>query len=301
MAGLHRIAAFLTFGLLLSLLWPGAVLAQSGVWTARTVSGQVQVSRSATDPSQALVVGDTVSPTAVIITGPRSSATIERSGDRIDIAAGTRVELQPDATSTTVLQAFGRAVYEVVSGRGPRFKVRTPFLVAGVKGTIFAVTVVGQTATVSVSEGVVGVSPPTESGDFQSADVTAGLSANVGFGPGGLSLSVGATPPGQDPSSTRGNLDAAPSGSRSAAPGRGNSQAAQAGQRGSGNGRGNSGQENGNSQNGGPESVSVSVGSASGNAGGNGGGNTGGNGGGNAGGNGGGNAGGNGNGNGNGP
>ena len=75
MAGLHRIAAFLTFGLLLSLLWTGAVLAQSGVWTARTVSGQVQVSRSATDPSQVVPNPRISAGSTVGVTGSISALT----------------------------------------------------------------------------------------------------------------------------------------------------------------------------------------------------------------------------------
>ncbi|NQV80849.1 MAG: FecR domain-containing protein, partial [Alphaproteobacteria bacterium] len=282
-----QFTAFFALSLVITLFWSGLAHAQNSAWTARAVAGSVQVSQNATNASQALAAGDIISATAVITTGPRSSAVIERNGDRIDIAAGTRVELSPLPSSTTVLQAFGRAVYDIVTGGGPRFQVRTPFLVAGVKGTIFGVTVTGQTATVSVSEGIVGVSPPTSAGDFQSADVTAGLSANVSFGPSGLSIAIGDTPAGQDPATSRGNLNTAPDGSRSAAPNRGNSQTGQNSGRGSGNGRGNSGQGNRDSQDADSQSVSINV-DGGGNAGGDGGGNAGGDGGGNAGGNGGG-------------
>ncbi len=279
--------------------------AQTGNWTVISVSGSVRGAPDVASGLQVLAAGDSVGGSAVVVTGPGSRAVIERNGDEIEIAPNTRVELQPETNSTWVLQSVGRAVYNIVTGGGPRFEVRTPFLVAGVKGTVFSVTVAADRADVAVSEGIVGVTPPSPSADFQSADVTPGQSASVAFGVGGagLSINVDDTPAGQDPESVRGatppNASQSNNGNGAANGngGRGNSQAAEASRGNGGNGNNAGGNGNGNGNGFGLTSVDE----GGGNAGGNGGGNAGGNGGGNAGGNGGGNAGGNGGGNGNGP
>ncbi|MEK9946772.1 MAG: FecR domain-containing protein [Alphaproteobacteria bacterium] len=162
------------------------------------------------------------------MTGTNGRALLDRDGDRIQITPNARMELAPTATSTTVLQRAGRAVYDIVTGGRPRFKVETPYLVAGVKGTVFSVTVTTTGASVSVSEGVVSVDPPTPSG-FSAADVGAGQSAAVAVEAGSLSITVGDTPAGDVPAPLHDDS------TRSAAPERGNSTATSA----RGTGRGN--------------------------------------------------------------
>ena len=291
-----QLIAFALLGLV-GVFASGGAYAQTGSWTVISARGSVQAAADTTGTLQSLAVGDAVTANAVIVSGTDGRAVLERAGDKIDIAPNTRIELQPEAASTTVLQSVGRAVYDIVTGGGPRFEVRTPFLIAGVKGTVFSVTVTGQGTAVSVSEGVVGVSPSGAGQGFAAADVTPGQSANASFGAGGLSVTVGGTPPGQDPESVRGASPPSDSRSDAAPANRGNGTTAQAARGNSGNGNGNGAGNNanggnGNNGNGGGLGLS-SVDNPGGNAGGNGGGNAGGNGSGNAGGNGGGNAGGN--------
>jgi hypothetical protein len=59
--------------------------------------------------------------------------------------------------NTSVVQEYGSVVYEVDGGAHSDFRVVTPHLVAGVKGTVFLVTVTETYATVTVREGVVEV------------------------------------------------------------------------------------------------------------------------------------------------
>ena len=262
-----------------ALVWTGAALAQDGPWTVVSADGVVSAAVSANAVLQPVRAGDTVSATALIVTGTNGRALLDRDGDRIQITPSARMELAPTATSTTVLQRAGRAVYDIVTGGRPRFKVETPYLVAGVKGTVFSVTVTTTGASVSVSEGVVSVDPPTPSG-FSAADVGAGQSAAVAVEAGSLSITVGDTPAGDVPAPLHDDS------TRSAAPERGNSTAtsARGTGRGNANGRGNSqGRGQAAAQFDG-DVVSIDTSSAGGGGGGGGGGGDGGNAGGNSGG-----------------
>ena len=91
------------------------------------------------------------------------------------------------ATPASYLGKVGEAMLATRRARG-RFEVHTPFLVAGVKGTRFDVSVSTQGATVSVSEGVVGVS---NRDGGSSVDVNAGQTASTSSATGNsVSLST---------------------------------------------------------------------------------------------------------------
>lgn len=165
-----------------------------------SADGVVSAAVTPNAPLQPIAQGQLIAATAMIVTGLDGRALIDRAGDRIEITPGTRLQLEPQASTTSVLQRAGRAIYDIVTGGKPRFDVRTPFLVAGVKGTVFSVTVT--TSGASVSEGVVGVSPPTPDG-FDAADVGAGSSAAVSVAAAGLSITVEDTPAGRAPESLR--------------------------------------------------------------------------------------------------
>jgi hypothetical protein len=167
-----------------------------------SADGVVSAAVTPNAPLQPIAQGQLIAATAMIVTGLDGRALIDRAGDRIEITPGTRLQLEPQASTTSVLQRAGRAIYDIVTGGKPRFDVRTPFLVAGVKGTVFSVTVTTSGASVSVSEGVVGVSPPTPDG-FDAADVGAGSSAAVSVAAAGLSITVEDTLAGRAPESLR--------------------------------------------------------------------------------------------------
>ena len=72
--------------------------------------------------------------------------------------------------------------YRIESGRDRQFEVETPYLIAGVKGTVFSVAVTTAGTTVSVSEGVVSVFRP---GSFvRPVDLRAGQSGSATSSPG---------------------------------------------------------------------------------------------------------------------
>jgi hypothetical protein len=295
LAVVRQLGIFFACAVSAAFLLAGAALAQTGPWTVISVEGVVSAAATPNAPIQPIAVGQSIAATAMIVTGLDGRALLDRAGDRIEITPGTRLQLEPQATTTSVLQRAGRVIYDIVTGGKPRFDVRTPFLVAGVKGTVFSVTVTTNGASVSVSEGVVGVSPPTPDG-FDGADVTAGSSAAVSVDAGSLSITVEDTPAGRAPESLRDGAAAPRGGQRSAAPDRGTNSAAASG-RGPQNGRGNGGDQS-SQQSASNEGFNESPSDAGGgNSGDNGGGNSGDNGGGNSGDNGNGNSGDNGNGN----
>ena len=218
-----------------------AAWAQTGPWTVISVEGAVSAAATPNAPLQPITQGQSIVATAMIVTGIDGRALLDRAGDRIEITPGSRLQFEPQASTTSVLQRAGRAIYDIVTGGKPRFDVRTPFLVAGVKGTVFSVTVTTGGASVSVSEGVVGVSPPTPGG-FDAADVGAGSSAAVSVDAGSLSITVEDTPAGRAPESLRDGAATPRGGQRSAAPDRGSNSAVASGRgntRGAQNGRGN--------------------------------------------------------------
>src|SRR6185503_18883383 len=105
--------------------------------------------------------GDVVASSSHLRTQEKSRATLTRDGNLILVDSATEILLPEtlEGEGTVVLQSSGNAIYKVAPrkpGTG-RFEVRTPFLVAGVKGTRFSVQIQETRAAVSVIEGVVEV------------------------------------------------------------------------------------------------------------------------------------------------
>ena len=86
-----------------------------------------------------------------------------RGQEYVIVAARTRLRLPAAAEArgfVQMLQDFGRATFRIEKKATPHFGVRTPYLVALVKGTTFTVTADGNGAAVAVTEGRVEVSSP---------------------------------------------------------------------------------------------------------------------------------------------
>ncbi len=156
---------------------PGA-----GPWKALASSGRVEAlpPTASQDGWTPLRRGRMVAALSHVRTFERARTTLTRNGDLILVSAGSEVVLPDEAPdgATVVLQKSGRAVYKVASraGAGGRFEVRTPLLVAGVKGTKFSVILEEDRAAVSVEEGVVEV---RSSLTGETRDLTAGEVAIV--------------------------------------------------------------------------------------------------------------------------
>ncbi len=133
-------------------------IANGSTWTVSEMSGSVQVahrgmSRIATR-GLSVTAGDTVT------TGPGARAVLVRGTEYMMVAAGSRLQLQPEAQSsgfTQMIEEFGNVVFMIKKKATPHFEVRTPYLAAVVKGTTFAVGVTPQGASVQVLEGAVEV------------------------------------------------------------------------------------------------------------------------------------------------
>jgi FecR protein len=129
-------------------------------WKAVAASGRVETRPDDVAPWLALRRGDRVHATSVVRTGTRSHATLVRGATIVLLDPQSQVVL-PSAESSTgpssVFQSSGSVIYQVEGVRGTGFRVETPYLVAGVKGTEFLVSVHDGRASVTVREGEVEV------------------------------------------------------------------------------------------------------------------------------------------------
>ena len=161
-------------------------------WSVREASGTVRA-RSTDDPAAPwarIATGDAVGAASVVETGADGRAVLVRGEDVIRLAADSQIEVvapDRDGVSTRILQRSGSAFFEVETRPTWQFQVETPYLVALVKGTRFGVDVTSAGASVSVSEGRVGVS--NRGGGV---DVVAGQTARASAS-GGATISVGPT------------------------------------------------------------------------------------------------------------
>ena len=181
-----------------------AAAQQSAPWRVMIVTGtdRYRMPDRAHGAWQSLYPGILIGPGAQVKTGDDGQVELFNGRDRIVIGSSSNIGLPGaalDPKIVTILQNGGSVHYEVQSRRNPapqprglmsrirgalfgregpkeRFEVRTPFLVAIVKGTAFHVSVEQQRAEVSVTEGVVSVTDHSGRGG---ADVAAGETASA--------------------------------------------------------------------------------------------------------------------------
>jgi len=138
---------------------PEQVAATPG-WKAVAASGRVEARVDAVLEWSPIRRGERVAVSSLVRTGPRSRATLVRGRSFVLLDPQSEVVLPaspaPDRPST-VFQASGSVIYHVDGARQEGFRVETPYLVAGVKGTEFLVSVQGGRASVTVREGTVEV------------------------------------------------------------------------------------------------------------------------------------------------
>jgi ferric-dicitrate binding protein FerR (iron transport regulator) len=154
--------AALLFALFLGAVAPGALVAKDPAWKAVAASGLVETS-SALDSAdwRKVTRGDGVAALAAVRTGRAGRVTLTRGADILMIDPQSILILPASADASTVEQRSGSVLYEVDGRLKPDFKVVTPYLVAGVKGTSFVVTVDHRGTSVAVRHGVVEVVDPT--------------------------------------------------------------------------------------------------------------------------------------------
>ena len=110
-------------------------------WLVATSSGTVLLLAD-DGSSRALAAGDRLEAGARIRTMSGGRAVLARGEDVITMSPGTDLVIpapQP-GFGTRVIQAVGRAFYEITKGAAPHFEVDSPYLAAVVKGTKFEVS-----------------------------------------------------------------------------------------------------------------------------------------------------------------
>ena len=160
-----------------SILLTGATASRADDWKIVSIQGEVLVNHN--NHWNRLQTGDVVSDDSIIRSMPRGTALFTRDREKIVIAPNTEIQIvdRQGERYTTVMEHFGTVGVEANVENVKHFEVRTPYVAAVVKGTIFGVHSDSHGGAVSVQRGVVGVS--SSRGDKHS-DVRAGLSAEVG-------------------------------------------------------------------------------------------------------------------------
>ena len=165
MCNLKQSVVSLAAVLALAFVSPAALAAprSATAWSVVAASGQVEVLPAALESLgwQPMARGTVVQADSQIRTGADGRATLTAKGHFIVVDPDTRLDLPaPTAPGqpTRVFQSAGSATYQVERARKERFQVITPYLVAGVKGTRFRVSVSDAGAAVEVAAGIVEVS-----------------------------------------------------------------------------------------------------------------------------------------------
>ena len=131
-------------------------------WRIVAASGHVESRRHAAValPWQAASRGQALPASSWVRTGPDGRATVVQRNHIVIVDPDTEIQLIPASgpdVPTRVRQASGSATYRIQKARHQKFQVITPYLVAGVKGTVFRVEVTDSFARLDVTEGVVAV------------------------------------------------------------------------------------------------------------------------------------------------
>jgi len=125
--------------------------------TVEALTGNLQFRYDSTENWQSAEPGATLSIPVEFQTGPGANARISESGTSFDISANSRLELSGDGEKsggmvTRVKQWLGTVFYDV-ERQPDTFKVRTPYLVATVKGTQFTIVTTDTSSFVTLKEG----------------------------------------------------------------------------------------------------------------------------------------------------
>ncbi|MBL8699057.1 MAG: FecR domain-containing protein [Alphaproteobacteria bacterium] len=153
---------------------------QRASWVVVESSGRAEILVSGAQPVS-LRAGGALAGGEQVRTGSDGRVVLRRGGDTLIVAPDSAVALPADADGmfTRVLQLIGSLIVRVEARKDGAFEVRTPYLVAVVKGTLFAVSIDALGGSVHVAEGRVEVtdlagSPPVLLGIGERVHVTAG-------------------------------------------------------------------------------------------------------------------------------
>jgi hypothetical protein len=129
-------------------------------WTTVAASGTVQAQDGTPSGAWARVQrGQELDGGTVVRTGSNGRATVVHDGTILILDRDSTLRLpgDPAEDALTAVQSAGTVRYQVERRPSRHFQVRTPYLVAGVKGTVFEVRSGAGGASVTVHEGLVEV------------------------------------------------------------------------------------------------------------------------------------------------
>ena len=165
----------------------------SDPWTAVAASGPVHA-RGTTDGQEdwaRVRRGDELQPLSDVRTGRKGRATLVLARHILLVRPESELtlpHLEDLNDDSQVYQENGQVTYEIDGSKVERFEVVTPFLIAGVKGTVFTVTVRADGASVSVSEGIVGIRSRLNDDEVE---LVAGQEARIRAGDARQEIEVG--------------------------------------------------------------------------------------------------------------
>ena len=140
--------------------------ADDTAWLVTSIEGDVRV-RSLDASSRVLVVEQTLEAGTGIETAPGSRLVLTRGEDTVIASPGSTFEIGPNGESAdaaeapSIIQKLGTLLFKIDSRAGiDRFRVRTPYLAAVIKGTVFSVSVTPEGSALHVTEGLVQVASP---------------------------------------------------------------------------------------------------------------------------------------------
>ena len=127
-------------------------------WKMESVSGKVMIKapKGMWKPAKA---GGQIVPGSEIKTDNAARAVLSRNGDVVEAApdSGAKFPSRTNKMMPSVVQQKGTLIYKIVTRPSNRFNVRTPYLTAVIKGTVFSVTVNPQGGALHVTQGAVEV------------------------------------------------------------------------------------------------------------------------------------------------
>jgi hypothetical protein len=135
-----------------------AQAADAPVWKVSEVTGDVKVVEAG--HSRAAVKGALLSSGSLVDAGANARAVLVHDKDFVIVSPNSRLRIAPPEQQKGIFQViaeFGTSLFTIEHKDVPHFGVRTPYLAAVVKGTVFSVTVTASGASVQVTRGAVDV------------------------------------------------------------------------------------------------------------------------------------------------
>jgi hypothetical protein len=156
----RRVAIIAAAVLGVVIMRPSTTIAQQAdPWIVAELSGEA-AQQAADGTWRPIAQGSSLAAGAPVRTGADGRIVLQRHEDRLTVAPQSEFEIPVDvdpATGPSILQRLGTLLFSIDHTPGRRFEVKTPYLAAVVKGTVFTVTAGDSSNAVHVAKGAVEV------------------------------------------------------------------------------------------------------------------------------------------------